>query len=182
MNTQEILQRIGQFTNSDCGLFEQYTLKRTFKKKEVLLQKGEICASFHFILSGSFFQYDIKEMNEQIIDLHLPDEWMFNQESLTEQTPSRTTIQAFSQSEIITLHLSDFHVLCSKSSSFLQFGKILNQSKYRTTLFDESLSPAEKYDFITRVKPDLIKTFPLKMIASYLKITAETISRVRANF
>src|SRR5215213_3247395 len=105
---------------------------------------------------------------------------MYNHQSLAQQTPSQTTIKAFSKSEVIELSLADFHALASKSTSFLQFGKILNQTHNRTYIFDNSLTPTERYDYIKTAKPQLVKVFPIKMIASFLKIAPETLSRVRA--
>jgi CRP-like cAMP-binding protein len=107
---------------------------------------------------------------------------MFNQDSLTEQNPSQNSIIAFSNSEVLVLTLHGFHYLCSQSQSFLQFGKILNQTKYRASLYDNALNPVEKYDYINKIRPELSKNFPLKLIASYLKITPETLSRVRASY
>lgn len=181
MTTQEILFNIGQFSSFDIELFDKHTLREKLNKNDILLKEEEVCKSFYFILSGSFVQFQTIDMDEKIIDLHLKNEWMFNQESLTEQIPSRTTIKAFSKSEIIVLNLNSFHVLCTKSHSFLQFGKILNQTQHRTLIFDNSLNPTDKYSFICKIKPELITTFPLKIIASYLKVTPETLSRVRAN-
>ena len=182
MTIPEILNYIGQFSGYDIELFEKHTSVQTIKKNDTLLREKEICKNFYFILSGSFFQFQTKETDDQIIDLHVEGEWMFNQQSLTEQTPSITAIKAFSKSEVIILSLTDLHSLCSKSSSFLQFGKVLNQSKIRTTIFDHSLNPADKYRYINKVKPELIKVFPIKMIASFLKVAPETLSRVRANY
>lgn len=182
MTTREILSRLGNFTYFDIELFDKHTSRRILLKDEVLLNEGEVCKCFYFILSGSFTQFQMDDIDEVIIDLHLESEWIFNQQSLTEQTPSKTTIKAFSKSEIIELSLNSFHSLCSKSQSFLQFGKILNQTVNRTFLFDNSLKPSEKYDYINKSKPGLTKVFPVKMIASYLKIAPETLSRVRANF
>lgn len=180
MTTIEILNSIGQFTNFDTELFEKYSTRRTFNKNDVLLKEGDVCNSFYYILSGSFYQFQIRGIDEVIIDLHIQNEWMFNQQSLTEQTDSTTIIKAFSKAEIIELSLNSFHCLCSKSPSFLQFGKILNQSVNRVFLFDNSLKPSEKYNYINKVKPQLTRIFPIKMIASYLKIAPETLSRVRA--
>lgn len=182
MTTQEILKDLGQFSFFDIELFEKHAARKKLEKNEVLLSEGEVCKSFYYILSGSFFQFQTTEISDNIIDLHLQDEWMFNQQSLTEQTPSNTTIKAFSKSEVIELSLNSFHCLCSKSQSFLQFGKIFNQSKNRVSIYDNSLNPAEKYDFIKKAKPQLAKVFPIKMIASYLKIAPETLSRVRASY
>lgn len=182
MTTQKILNNLGQFSGYDAELFEKHSVRRTLNKNEVLLKDGEVCKSFYFILQGSFSQFQTQDIEDVIIDLHLQNEWMFNQQSLTEQKPSNTTIKAFSKSEIIELSLNSFHCLCSKSHAFLQFGKILNQSINRIFLFDNSLKPTEKYSYINKSKPDLVKVFPIKMIASYLKIAPETLSRVRASY
>ena len=182
MTTKEILNNLGQFSNFETELFEKHSTKKILNKNEVLLNEGEVCKCFYYILSGSFCQFQIYDIDEVTIDLHLQNEWMFNQQSLTEQTSSNTTIKEFSKSEIIELSLNSFHCLCSKSQSFLQFGKILNQSKNRTFIFDNSLKPNEKYSYINKSKPQLLKVFPIKMIASYLKVAPETLSRVRANY
>ena len=182
MTTQNILGSIGQFSFFDLELFENHTTKKCFNKNEVILKEGEVCKSLYFIQSGAFFQFQLKDIDEVIIDLHLESEWMFNHQSLTEQTPSKTTIKTFSKSEVIELSLESFHALASKSTSFLQFHKILNQTHNRTYIFDNSLSPAERYDYIKKAKPQLVKVFPIKMIASFLKIAPETLSRVRAKY
>jgi len=182
MTTQEILNSLGQFSTPDIELFEKHSARKILNKNEVLLCEGEICKCFYFILSGSFSQFQTGEIDDVILDLHLQDEWMFNQQSLIEQIPSTATIKAFSKSEIIELSLKSFHSLCSRSHSYLQFGKILNQTINRTFIFDNSLNPYEKYSYINKSKPQLAKVFPIKMIASYLKMAPETLSRVRAHY
>lgn len=181
MTTAEILQTVGSFSPHDAALFEQHTKRLKLKKNGILLPAGEVCTSFYFILSGAFVQFQLQEVDESIVDLHLPQEWMFIQDSLTAQLPSTTTIRAFSSAEVMELSLYQFHQLSSLSPAFLQFGKILNQAKSRTFLFDNALTPKEKYHYINQAKPGLTKVFPVKLIASYLKIAPETLSRVRAN-
>ena len=182
MTTQNLLGSIGQFSFFDLELFANHTTQKCFDKNDVILKEGEVCKSLYFIQSGSFFQFQFKDIDEVIIDLHLEGEWMFNHQSLTEQTASKTTIKAFSKSQVIELNLESFHALASKSLSFLQFGKILNPTHNRTYIFDNSLSPAERYDYIKKAKPQLVKVFPIKMIASFLKMAPETLSRVRAKY
>lgn len=177
-----ILAGIGQFSSFDHDLFENYITQKRFNKNDVIVKEGEVCQSLYFIQSGSFFQFQLKDIDEVIIDLHLEGEWMFNHQSLTEQTPSTTTIKAFSNAEVIALSLVSFHELVSRSNSFLQFSRILNQSHNRTYIFDNSLTPVERYNYIKKAKPQLAKVFPIKMIASFLKIAPETLSRVRAKY
>lgn len=182
MTSVEILNSLGQFSSFEIELFDKHSSRQRLNRNDILLKEGEVCKSFYFVLQGSFVQFQTIDIEDQIVDLHLNNEWMFNQESLTEQLPSMTSIRAFSKSEILSLSLNSFHCLCAKSQAFLQFGKILNQTKYRTSFYDSAKNPTEKYKFITRTKPELIKVFPLKLIASYLKVTPETLSRVRATY
>jgi len=180
MTAQEILSHVGQFSDNEVLLFEEHIVHRSFHKNEALLHVGEICKSVYFILSGSFYQFHSDGLTETIIDLHLPEEWMFNHPSLINQAPSDTTIKAFEQSEVLELSLMNLHSLIASSQAFLRLASIFDQTSHRTYLFDNALSPIQKYNYIKKAKPPIVQVFPVKMIASYLKITAETLSRVRA--
>jgi CRP-like cAMP-binding protein len=83
MTTQEILNSLGQFSNFEAELFEKHSANKILNKNEVLLNEGEVCKCFYFILSGSFSQFQTDDIDEVVIDLHLQNEWMFNQQSLT---------------------------------------------------------------------------------------------------
>lgn len=180
MLIQEILNSVGQFSAQEAFLFEQHTSRRVLHKHEVLLNEGQTCQSVYFVLSGSFYQYQVNELSETIIDLHLPTEWMFNHASLIGQKASTTIIKAFSKAEVIELSLNKLHSLMAVSPAFLKLASIFDQAGNRTYLFDHSLTPAQKYAYINKVKPLITQVFPVKMIASYLKLTPETLSRVRA--
>ncbi|GGE54398.1 CRP-like cAMP-binding protein [Pedobacter psychrotolerans] len=180
MSTAEILKSVGLFSHHDLLLFEAYSVYRTLKKNDVLLQQDEICQSFYFILSGSFFQFRFNDGTETIIDLHLQNEWMYNHSSLIEQKPSETTIKVFEDAEIVELSLNNLHSLIAESPSFLFLGRIFDQASHRTYLFDHALNPLQKYNYIKKAKPLMVQVFPVKMIASYLKVAPETLSRVRA--
>lgn len=182
MTTQQVLNSLGQFSSFDIELFSEHTTRKTLNRNEIILKEGVVCTSVYYVLSGSFFQFKPNEFSETIIDLHLEGEWMFNQQSLVAQIPSCTTIKAFTKSAVLELSIGSFHFLSSKSPSFIQFNKIFNQAHNRTVIFDNMLNPTEKYAFITKAKPYLAQVFPVKMIASFLKIAPETLSRVRAKY
>ncbi|SFH05928.1 Crp/Fnr family transcriptional regulator [Pedobacter insulae] len=179
-NTREILEKVGTFTSWEVEEFERHVKYRVLQKNETLLQEGEVCKAFFYLLKGSIYQFKQEEISEVVIDLHLHNEWVFNQQSLIDQSPSSTTIKAYCKAEVLELTLEKFHELCGLQQSFLQFAKILNPAFQRTHIFDNSLNPVERYDFIKKSKPNLVTSFPVKMIASYLKIAPETLSRVRA--
>ena len=182
MTAKNILASIGQFSSAEISLFEKFTVRKTFNKNDILLKEGKVCQAVFFIVSGCFFQFQTAEITETIIDLHVQKEWMCNYQSLTGQSPSKTVIRAFTKSEVIELSLYSLHCLIARSQAFLYFGSIFNQVNSRTYLFDNALNPAQKYNYIKEARPLLPQMFPIKMIASYLKIAPETLSRVRANY
>lgn len=177
---EEILKTTGTYSDNDFQLFEQEVRVRHVKKNDVLLCKGDVARSIFFMLKGAARQYNIiAETEYNIIDLHLSDEWFFNLKSLVTQKPSEFFIEAFSNSSILEISLETVHYLTGKSLAFLQLNSILQGDVARLSFYDRSMTPLEKYQFILNTRPQLMQVFPLKIIASYLKITPETLSRTR---
>lgn len=176
----KILKSTGIYNNTHFSLFEEEVHCRNIKKGEILLKQGEICQSVFYTIEGSLYQYNFKEeIDLNVIDLHIANEWFLNQQSFVAQKPSETFIEAYADSTILELTIHALHRLIGQSPAFFQLGKVLEQPHSRLYFFDKTLSPIEKYQYILTHKPELIQAFPLKLIASYLKITPETLSRVR---
>lgn len=190
MEGQDIFNRIanalniiGEYSNHDILLFEKEVQIRQIRKGDILLNKGDLAKSMFFVLQGAIYQYMPKEDGSIcVLDLYGEEEWLLNDQSFIGQTPSESIISAFSDSWLLEISIDSIHFLIAKSASFLQLNKILAQSTSRVYFFDHSLSPLQKYEFLFRNKPQLLQLFPLKVIASYLKITPETLSRVRERF
>lgn len=175
-----LLSNIGQFTDSEVSLLEKSLQKKELPKGSWLLRENEICSAAYFLAKGAFIQYGFKdEVDQNIIDLHIPGEWMLNQTSFIRRQPSLTFIEAFTDSEVYELGIQALHELIGKSPVFFQLAKIMEPFHSRVELFDQQLTPTEKYQFVLEGRPNLLQIFPLKIIASYLKITPETLSRVR---
>lgn len=178
-----ILKTNGDYSLSDIQLFEEKITCMNLLKDEILIKPGQICKSIFFNISGAVYQYNYKdEVEENVIDLHLANEWFLNHNSFITQKPSASFIKAFTNSKILELNIESLHYLIGKSPAFLQLGKIFEQSTSRVHFFDNRLTPSDKYQFILDQRSSLLQNFPLKLIASYLKITPETLSRVRENF
>ncbi|GGD71073.1 cyclic nucleotide-binding protein [Emticicia aquatilis] len=176
----EILEKIGYFSDKDIQLFEKSLSKRVVQKGEILLKQGQICQTVYFISKGAFLEYNFKdEIEQNIIDLYIENEWLLNKQSFVRQEPSETIIEAFSESVIFKLDIHSIHNLIANSPAFLQLGSILEPAHSRIQFFDNSLSPLQKYQYLLENRREIVQAFPLKIIASYLKITPETLSRVR---
>jgi CRP-like cAMP-binding protein len=176
----DILSKIGYFSEADIQLLENRLIQKQVKKGEILLNQGEICKSIHFIIKGAFLQYNSKdEIEQNIIDLHLENDWFLNHQSFVSQKPSETIIEAYTESIVFEINIITLHSLIGQSPAFFQLGKVLEQINSRTYFFDNSLTPLQKYQYLLENRREIMQTFPLKIIASYLKITPETLSRVR---
>mgnify|MGYP000008478996 CR=1 FL=1 len=177
-----MLAEFADFSDAEIQLFNKNTCRMNLDKNAVLSKRGAVSKSIFFIVKGSFYQSYYNPIRDEdiITDLYLANEWVFNTESLVNQKPAKTTIKAFESSEVIELSLDNLHKLIEISNKFLQFNKLLISSP-KLSFYDENMTPAEKYNYILKTRPQLIQTFPLSMIASYLKIRPETISRIRAN-
>lgn len=174
------LQTIGPFSQEQLALIGGHCTFREIKKHDILLEAGQVCSAFFFLITGACYQFRTTDAGENIIDLHVAGDCVVNHASFVSRQPATETIKAYEDGEIGELTIQSLHQLIARSQAFLQLAKLLQVSTLRTDFFDDAMTPAEKYQYILANKPGLIRTFPLKYIASYLKITPETLSRVRA--
>lgn len=179
MTPSEILAPLGTFSPDDLVRFDQTATRHNLTKGDVLLREGAVCRAVYFLLSGSVCQYAEGDGEPQIIDLHTAREWCFNHASFVEQRPSTTNLHVYADGIALRLSLEQIHALIAQSPAFLQLGRVLQQGVARLHYFDNDLTPLEKYQHLLAQRPHLLQAFPLKLIASYLKMTPETLSRVR---
>jgi CRP-like cAMP-binding protein len=177
-----LISTIGQFTAREGEWLLQHLRWCTFQPGEKIFTSGGEPDALYYLRTGACYQSMQDESGERVIDLHLEGEWMFVQESLVQQKPSPFSIQAFQSSRVAILGLKQIHTLIGMSPAFLQIGKLFNQGQSRLRMYDTMMDPAEKYAQLMRTRPALVSEFPIKMIASYLKLAPETLSRVRGKY
>jgi CRP-like cAMP-binding protein len=176
----EILRATGTYTDDEVKLFEEAVTARVVPQNEFILRSGEVAQSMYYLLSGAIYQYELSpEQDRNIIDLRIQNEWFFDYQGLISQRPSEIYIQTYADSHILELSLDTVHYLTGRSIAFLQLNSVLGSVLEKMKFFDQAMTPTEKYTFMLNNRPRLIQTFPLKMISSYLKMTPETLSRVR---
>lgn len=174
------LENIGTFSPAQLALIAEHCSYRKVRKQDTLLAAGQICNAFFFLVTGACYQFRATDSDPNIIDLHVADDCVINGTSFITQQPSSENIEAYEESELLVLTIQSLHRLIALSPAFLQLAKLLQVSTLQAEFHNSAMTPAEKYNHILNNKPRLIQTFPLKYIASYLKIAPETLSRVRA--
>jgi CRP-like cAMP-binding protein len=174
-----ILTTIGTFSAAQQSLLKEQLVPKQLTKNELLLKEGKVCQAIYYLVSGAVYEYNDADIDENIIDLHTGPTWFLQYESFTAQKPSRNNLKAYTPCELLILSVTALHQLIALSPAFLQMGKILEKGLTRMHYFDHALTPLQKYQHLLQTQPELLQVFPLKFIASYLKITPETLSRVR---
>jgi CRP-like cAMP-binding protein len=112
--------------------------------------------------------------------------WISDRESYTESTPSKSNIDALEDSEVLLWSKENFDNLIKTIPGLNSFFERLlaksfnaNQNRIYTHI---SQTAEEKYNDFIRKYPDLFARIPLHMIASYLGVTRETLSRIRIKY
>lgn len=156
------------------------------QRKEIVCKQGEVCNLKIFVAKGLLRNYSISEDgNEHILQFVNEMSWTTDPESFYNNSPSKLNIEAMESSEIFAFSLEDFAELREQIPELNIFVENILKRKsmeiHKRLLMNISSSPEEKYlDFINTY-PDIFNRVPLHMVASYLGLSRETLSRVRRN-
>jgi CRP-like cAMP-binding protein len=171
---------LGDFSETELNTIISRLKPLQLKKGYRIISEGQFCKDFYFIESGACRRYTITgDGSETTLNLYIEGDWLFDYKSFVNQQPAEGIIETTEDSEILVLSGIDFHELIKTSDAFFQLGKIFQAAIQNQDYQRKQMKPEEKYVRLLSTRPQLIQRFPLKWIASYLDITAETISRVR---
>lgn len=178
----QVLSAVGRFSEQEVARFEGECVLREIRKGSELLSLGQVSQSVYLLVSGAAYQfdYDREGIEENILGLYTEGDWCFNNSSFVSQKPSVTIIAAYSDMLVREISLHAIHQLIAASPAFFQLGGLLQKGTERLRYLETANSAGEKYALLSATQPSLLQAFPLKMIASYLKIAPETLSRLRA--
>jgi len=158
-----------------------------FRKWQSLLHDGEILRSMCFISSGCFrlFRYD-QHGNDHTVRFGVENWWMNEPESFNNGMPSRYNIEALATSTLIIWNKADLLELQASIPSFKHFFNCLNSRALEAAhdrIFNLiSASAEERYVQFQKTYPKVFNSVPLHMVASYLGISRETLSRIRRDY
>ncbi|HHC80839.1 MAG TPA: Crp/Fnr family transcriptional regulator [Flavobacteriia bacterium] len=188
MNTDLInyIRRYIDISDVEIDLFQSYLKPKTLRKKEFLLNEGQICKSRYFITKGCIrlFYIDTKG-NEQIVHFGIDHWWITDYESLVNKTPSKLFIQATENTHILELPQETFDELCLKLPKVERLFRIIMEKTYiasqKRLEYMFSLTGKELYYQFISSNPTFAQRVPQYMIASLLGMTPEFISKIRAD-
>lgn len=173
------------FTTEELQIFNSVMTPKSVKKKTFLLREGEICNFGAYINKGCIRNYFIdKNGFEVIIQFAVEDWWVSDVASFYDRTPGNMFIETIEDCELLTFTPQLMEELFMKAPRFERMFRLLvqkNLSVLQRRLFKTiAQTGEEKYlDFIARY-PSIPQRVPQHYIASYLGISPEFLSKIRA--
>jgi CRP-like cAMP-binding protein len=162
---------------------DAYKLKR-LRKRQYFLQEGDICKYTGFIIKGAMRMFSVDHKgHEHIVRFGMENWWIGDYESFMMLTPSKYNIEALEDMELLIITSAHQQELSLKVPAV---GEMMRTLDRRSNIATQnrvhaaiSLTAEERYQNLTDTYPAFIQRFPQSMIASYLGISPETLSRVR---
>ncbi len=184
-NLTNYLRKYITISDSEIELFQSHLTTKTIGKKEYLLKEGKTCTSRYFITKGYFRHFYIdNKSNEQIIHFGIENWWITDYASLVNKTPSKMYIQALENAEYLELSQESLENLYLKLPKIERFFRIIMEKTYIASQqrieFMFSLSGKQLYEKFTHSNPEFSKRVPQYMLASYLGVSPEFISKIKS--
>ena len=157
---------------------------KSFKKNELFLEEGQICNSIAFINKGLLVYYKVLDNAVEVTtDFAFENEWVTNNHSRLNHSPSYLNIKAIEDSELLIVKHQDLVPLYNKIPKLERFGRILMEQAYvklvQLSLDLQTLSAKDRYLKLLKSYPGIFQRVPLYHIANYLGIAPKSLSRIR---
>ncbi|MDD7885018.1 Crp/Fnr family transcriptional regulator [Flavivirga sp. 57AJ16] len=174
-----------KLNSEEENLIETFWIEKTLEKGDYLLRNGETCKTDNFVVSGTLkaFYINSETGKEEIVYFAIENWWATDIDSFQKQKPSIYNIQAIEKTILLQIHYDSFQEMLRKVPKLERFFRIILEnylgSLQRRIVLNHVLDAEQRYfDFIEKY-PKIANKVPNYLIASYLGITAEFLSRIR---
>ncbi|WP_343632047.1 Crp/Fnr family transcriptional regulator [Fluviicola sp.] len=164
------------------GIVATLTIRK-FPKGTILLREGEISSEAYFVLEGCVRQYFLVNGEEKTNNFFTEEQWVISMQSMTNSSPSKHYLECVDACTLVVGNRE------KEEQLYKQFPKLETVSrKVMEKVFAEQQelsgsyftdTPEERYLNLMRTRPELIQRIPQYLIASYVGVKPESLSRIR---
>ncbi|RZJ73107.1 MAG: Crp/Fnr family transcriptional regulator [Flavobacterium sp.] len=186
----QLLHYISDYSGQSLSAAEAALIKSMFqvkkmRKRQFFLQAGDECTDVAFIVKGAMRQYRTSEKGtKSIVQLGIENWWVGDRSSFSLAQPSIYNIDAWEHTELNVISRKGVLQLIENSPAFAKMVRVMDERHAGATQERISgynlLTADQRYASFSERYPELASRFPLHVIASYLGMTKETLSRIRA--
>lgn len=183
MNLKNTLNSVIKLNENDWKILQSLYIERSFKKGEYLVSRGNVENYINLVIEGSCRVFIIKNGIEYNWALAFENDWISSFESFSNNMPSDEYIKAMSDMKVYSFHRDSIINIAYVNSKFAKLERyIINQiihDKTERLISFVSNTPDERYLKLIKNNPDVMQKTSLKVIASFIGVTAESLSRIR---
>ncbi|WP_426479953.1 Crp/Fnr family transcriptional regulator [Chryseobacterium sp. CBSDS_008] len=181
---QDYFRSFNLFSENEIEAFLPLFEIRKLNKNDYFVQEGERCREVAFINSGIFRSfYTSGDGKDMTYCFRFPNHMIAAYSSFISECPSKESMQAITNAELIILQKEAVDGLVQNSLNWTKFLRIIAEQEYlelETRFFQlQRDSAAQRYETLLKNHPDYIQNIPLQYLASYLGITQRHLSRIR---
>lgn len=183
--SSNILRTIGREASAaDCALLMEHMTPRSYERKALLAREGERCRSVYFILEGAAYSSMIDAQGERhAVQFALENYWITDHYSFFRGEPGIYTIETLEATEALVMDAEGYDAVCRASHIIEHFFRVLITNAFVALQYRLAKTNAEeaaqRYLEFSRLHPDFVQRIPQYLIASYLGIKPQSLSRIR---
>lgn len=182
---RELARRYSTMTHDELDILESILVSQKYAKGEMIFKEGEICRQFLYIDKGLVRQFYFKHGKE--VTEHLGQEHTIVMciESLFKEEPTKLQVEALEPTTVYALPKAELERVAMHNVNIqILYRKILEESLIISQIHADLVrfeTAQDRYKKLCKLCPQVVLRAPLVYIASYLQMTPETLSRVRAS-
>lgn len=182
---RELARRYSTMTHDELDVLESILVPIKYAKGEIALSEGEICKNLLYIDKGLMRQFYFKHGKEVTEHLAQDHTIVMCIESLFKEEPTKLQIEAIEPTVVYALPKADLERVAMHNVNIqILYRKILEESLIMSQIHADLVrfeTAQDRYKRLCKLMPQVVLRAPLVYIASYLQMTPETLSRVRAS-
>ena len=178
------INKIAILTDEEFDYFFSHFRQETFHKGQVIISAGDQVSREYFVISGCLKSFFInEEMKMFILQFAMPNWWTSDYDALYNHTEAAINVDCVIDAEVLCINNDDREKLCKELHAVEHFFRWRTNKGYVATqkrlLSFMNNSVKYRYEELLRLYPELYNMVPKNLIAAYLGVSRETLSRLR---
>lgn len=183
--SSNIQRTIGREASAaDRALLDKYMFRRSFDRKALLAEDGEHCRHVFFILKGAAYSSMVDAQGERFaVQFALEDYWITDHYSFFLRQPGFYAIETLEATDALVIGAEGYDAVCRGSHLLEHYFRVLITNAFVALQYrlakTNTVDATERYQEFSRLHPDFTQRIPQYLIASYLGIKPQSLSRIR---
>ena len=179
------IQRYVSLTDAEIERLTAVLITKSVKRRENVIEPGVVCRYRTYILKGAFRVYYLDDKGkEHTVSIGVEDWFVTDFYSYITQTPALNYAEALEDAVVLQMHYDDIEPLCREIHALSEYFRLTTEKAFaysrRRVISSISKSAEERYREYAERYPAIVGRVPQYVLASYLGMTPEFLSKIRA--